>query len=155
MNRFIGLPKLLALTTMVSSCSLHHPDQDNYLIHSSAAATDRLLTTIERGFQSRRENVRMEMPGSEVQTIYRVEGQNAHVILTPIPDDRCNPNAPGVATFKEGLARVDLVFRSQSSAVRDSSRNRLEGAFKASGINYEKFRDCSEIHHKDRYSTDL
>ena len=64
------------------------------------------------------------------------------LVMTQVPDDRCNPNAPMHSTFNDGEYRVDLVYRSGSVAGRSSARRALMQAAEDEGMKITPFNEC-------------
>ena len=80
--------------------------------------------------------------GNDPSRMFRLDGANATLVIAPVPDDHCDPNAPRHATFKNGEYRVDLVYRSGSEAARDAARRALIKSAQDEGLVITEFKEC-------------
>jgi hypothetical protein len=74
--------------------------------------------------------------------MFRLDGQKATLVIMPVADDRCNPNAHRHATFKDGEYRIDLVYRSRSEIDRKSPRDTLIKSAEDEGLTITDFKEC-------------
>ena len=64
------------------------------------------------------------------------------MIVAPVADDRCDPNAPMHSTYKQGEYRVDLVYETSSNKKREAARAALIGSAKQAAQTLDPFKEC-------------
>ena len=122
--------------------TLIRPDQDNFTVHSSKQQAERFVRTLSREFDATINPQDRNGLGNEPSRMFWLDGRNANLVVTPVPDDRCNPNASMRSTFNQGEYRIDLVYRSASEAARNSARRTLIHAAQREGLKITEFKEC-------------
>lgn len=129
---------LLALT----SCAPRKIAQDNYLIDASNLGGSNLAQSLATRLNTSLDSEDVTLPAADKYTLYRLDGEGFTLILNPLPDDRCNPNASIHSTFHEEEYQADLVYRTRSPSKRAAMRIALFNATNALGVPIEKFKNC-------------
>lgn len=74
--------------------------------------------------------------------MFEISGQGVTIVVDPIPDDRCNPNAPMHSTYKQGEYRIDLVFETNSNEQRKTAKQLLLKSITDAGLAAVPFKEC-------------
>jgi hypothetical protein len=73
--------------------------------------------------------------------MYEIEARNVSVTLSPMPRDRCNPNASRHTTWDNSF-RIDFVYLTADRAKRAAARQKLIQAASDVGERLERFQEC-------------
>lgn len=74
--------------------------------------------------------------------MFTVHNPNVTVVIDPIADDRCNPNAPRQATYKQREYAIDLVYETDSPEKREAARRMLLRSATEAGLALIPFKEC-------------
>lgn len=124
------------------ACSLQRADQDNFLVDASNIGGVALARELSTGLKTKLSTTAFALPDSDKAEIFRLDGQDFMLILTPLPDDRCNPMASHHSTYKEQKFRLDLVYESSSPTANAKVKERLLGLATKLRIPMMKFTEC-------------
>ena len=129
---------------LLAGCNpvLIRADQDNFTFHAGSAGIQPFVAALERRLGASVQARDIDFPGSDVSRLFSLSGRGVTVVVNPIPDDRCNPNAPLHATYKEAEYRIDLVYDTQSQSDRQSAKHILDDSAKEVGQKLVPFREC-------------
>jgi hypothetical protein len=129
---------------LLAGCNLSftRAEQDNFTFHAGNAGIQPFVAALERRLGASAQARDVDFAGSDVSRLFRLSGRGVTVVVNPIPDDRCNPNAPLHATYKDGEYRIDLVYETQSQAERQSAKHILDDSAKEVGQKLMRFREC-------------
>ena len=85
----------------------------------------------------------VDVPGidEDPSKMYEVEARSVSVTLSPMPHDRCNPNAPRHTTWDKAF-RVDFVYLTADRAKREAAKQKLLQAASDVGERLERFKEC-------------
>ena len=122
--------------------TLKRAEQDNFMFHAGSAGVRPFVAALERRLRVSAQSQDINFPGSDVSRLFILSGHGVTVVVNPIPDDRCNPNAPRHATYKDGEYRIDLIYETQSQADRQSAERVLADSAKEVGQTIAPFREC-------------
>jgi hypothetical protein len=134
----------LALIGLLGAChpSVTRPDQDNFTLHAGSNGIQPFIAALERGFGASADVENLDRPQSDPSQLFEVDGSGVTVMVTPIPDDRCNPNAPMHSTYKQGEYRIDLIYRTPFADKRQQAKKVLGEAAKEAGQALTTFKAC-------------
>ena len=134
----------LALIGLLGAChpSLTRADQDNFTLHAGRNGIQPFVAALRRGFGVSAEVEDLHFAQSDPSQLFRVSGSDVTVIVNPVPDDRCNPNAPMHSTYTQGEYRIDLLYRTRSADKRQQARKALAEAAKEAGQALANFKEC-------------
>ena len=133
---------MLMFVGLVSGCSLPKIDQDNFTLRVGSAGIQPFIAELERQLGTSAQAKNVNIPGSDVSRMYRLSGHGVTVVVNPMPDDRCNPNAPRHATYKDGEYRIDLVYETRSQSERLSAKRVLAHSAQGVGQTLTPFQEC-------------
>ena len=71
-----------------------------------------------------------------------ISGQGVTIMVVPVPDDRCNPNAPMHSTYKQREYRIDVVYQTSSTEKREAAKQTVIGSAKEAGQRLVPFKEC-------------
>jgi hypothetical protein len=134
----------LALIGLLGAChpSITRPDQDNFTLHAGRSGIQPFVATLERRFGASADIEDLQFPQSDPSKLFRVDGRGVTVVVNPVPDDRCDPNAPLYSTYKQGEYRIDLVYRTRSADRRQQASKALAEAASEAGHTITTFKEC-------------
>lgn len=122
--------------------TLTRAEQDNFTFHAGRNGIQSFIAALERRLGASAQAEDVNFPGSDVSRLFKLSGRGMTVVVNPIPDDRCNPNAPRHATYKDGEYRIDLVYETRSQAERQSAKRILDDSAREVGQKLAPFREC-------------
>ena len=117
-------------------------EQDNFTLHAGSNGIEPFVAALERRLGASAQADEINFPGSDASRLFRLSGRGVTVVVNPIPDDRCNPNAPRHATYKDGEYRIDLVYETRSQEERQFAKRILADSAKEVGQTLAPFREC-------------
>lgn len=126
----------------LSACRLGSPPQDNFLVDASGMGGATLAQNLSAALNAHLTSADINLPDSDKAQIFRLDGPGYMVILTPLPDDRCNPQASFQSTYKEQSFGADLVYESTSRQIREVAKQRFINAVKKLNVPISEFREC-------------
>jgi hypothetical protein len=132
----------VALACPVVGCTLTRPDQDNFEIDGSKGSIEQFVRTLSSNLDASLYKQDIKFPDADPSVQFELDAQNITVVISATPDDRCNPNAPWHATFKEGRYRADLVYRTSSKPIRVDARQKLIKSARQTGLPIQTFKEC-------------
>lgn len=134
----------LALIGLLSAChaNLTRPDQDNFSLLAGRNGIQPFVAALERRFGASAEIENLDLPQSDRTQLFEVDGSGVTVVVNPVPDDRCDPDAPMHSTYKQGEYRIDLVYRTRSASKREQGRETLAQSAKEAGLALTRFKEC-------------
>jgi hypothetical protein len=121
---------------------LARPDQDNFITHAGTAGIQPFVVALERRFGTSAEAQDIDLPGVGPARLFSLDGSGVTVVVNPLPDDRCNPNAPYQATYKQREYRIDVIYRTKSLTMRQSAKQALALSAKDAGQTLMPFKEC-------------
>jgi hypothetical protein len=141
------MKRVSALLTIGSlmACSVRRPEQENFLVDASRIGGASLAHELSLGLGATLTQAELSLPNSDKAQIFRLDGNGFMLILTPLPDDRCNPNASFQSTYNEKKYRADLVFESSSKDQRNTSRKKLLAIGHELKVPISKFEECPKL----------
>jgi hypothetical protein len=133
-----------ALSTIggLMACSLQRANQDNFLVDASNIGGAALARELSTGLKTSLSTTERALPDSDRAKIFWLDGQDFMLVLTPLPDDRCNPKASFHSTYKEQMFRLDLVYESSSPTASEKVKESLLGLAAKLRIPIMKFTEC-------------
>ena len=133
-----------ALLCLVGGCQpeVTRPPQDNFTVHSGNAGIQPFVTNLEHAFGAKADSEELNLPDSDPAEVFTIRSWNVTVIIDPVPDDRCNPNASMHSTYKQGEYRVDLVYRTSSSEKREAAKRLVLVSAADRGLTAVPFKEC-------------
>jgi hypothetical protein len=132
----------LALLCLVGGCRLTRPPQDNFTLHTGGAGIRPFVAALEHAFGTTAEAQRLNLPESDPAELFAIHSSSATVVINPIPDDRCNPNAPMHSTYKQGEYRIDLVYETTSTERQQAAKRLLLNSATEAGLATVPFKEC-------------
>jgi len=130
------------LVGFLTACTLRSIPQENFLIDANAIGGAALANGLSTTLNAHLSFTNSKLPDSDEARIFRLDGQNYFLILTPLPDDRCNPQANSHSTYKENQFRADLVYESESKQQRSIAKQNVIKAFRKLNVPISKFQEC-------------
>jgi hypothetical protein len=110
---------------LLGACHVTRSPQDNFTLQAGSAGIQPFVAAIEHAFGKSAQRERLNFPDSDPTELFEVSGTGVKIIVNPLPDDRCNPNAPMHSTYKQGQYRIDLVYETKSMEKREA----VDGCF--------------------------
>lgn len=117
-------------------------EQENFTFHTGSIGIQPFVAALERRLGASAQAEDINLPDSDVSRLFRIDGHGVTVVVTPIPDDRCNPNAPWHSTYRDGEYRIDLVYYTRSQVERQSAKRILANSAREVGQTVSRFREC-------------
>ena len=142
MKKALKFLVILSAIKCLAGCSLTRPDQDNYLVDASGIGGAALARELSSSLGASLDTTKIALPDSDPAEDYSLDGRGFILGVSPVPDDRCNPNASYRSTYKEQRFRVDLVYTASSPAKREVAKRRLLATLKKLRVPVEKFSEC-------------
>ena len=135
---------LVPVAILLGGCdfTLSRPDQDNFTIHASKQQAERFVEDLSRQFAASVDPQGLNGLGNDSSRMFWLNGPKAELTITPVPDDRCDPNASVRSTYNQGEYRIDLVYRSASEAARKLARRTLIQSAQEAGLKITEFKEC-------------
>jgi hypothetical protein len=147
----IGVCRRVATATLlylsvafgVVGCSpiASRPDQENFVIDTSRVPVERFLNALSDRLSGSWIASDVTVPDADPSKIYRLDASDVTVILSAMPHDRCNPNAPRHTRFDEAY-RLDFVYRTAAKTQREMAKQSLFQAVSDVGERMVKFEEC-------------
>jgi hypothetical protein len=134
----------LALLCLVGGCQpkLTRPLQDNFTIHAGSTGIRPFVAALERAFDQTADAEKLNVPDSDSAEMFAIHSANATVVINPVPDDRCNPNASMHSTYKQAEYRIDLVYETNTAKERETAKQLLLKAASDAGRAVATFKEC-------------
>ena len=134
---------MLALVpfSLLGACHWTRPPQDNFTIHAGGSGIEPFIAALSKRF-GRAEAQVYNPPESDPSQMFELRGQGAIVVVVPVPDDRCDPNAPMKSTYKQREYRIDLVYETSSSEKREAAKKLLIASATEAGRTLAPFKEC-------------
>ena len=138
------MTRLIALVIigLLAGCRVTRPDQDNFTIHAGSSGIQPFVAALERRLGTSAKVSDINLPNSDPSRLFELDSNGATVIVNPLPDNRCNPNAPDHATYKQAEYRVDLVYRTPSAQGRQSAMKIVSASAMEAGKTLIPFKEC-------------
>lgn len=116
-------------------------DQDNFSLHAGARGIEPLVAALERRLRTSAISTELKL-NSDPARIFRMDGRGVTVLIVPVPDDRCNPNAPYHSTYKQGEYRIDFVYQTKSATKRQAAKEILGASARDAAQSLTPFEEC-------------
>ena len=140
-----------ALAAVLAGCSDTRPEQENFVLQTGSSGAQPFVTALARNLNSTVQHRTVHAPDSDGMKMFELKGKGVWVVLTSMPEDRCDINAPMHTTFQADEFRVDLVYarprfflwleRASSTERRAAKRMIFETA-KGLGQKLAPFEEC-------------
>jgi len=129
---------------MLGACNptFTRADQDNFTVHAGTRGIQPFVAALERRLATSADAEEINSPDSDVYRLIALHAPDVTVVVNPMPDDRCNPNAPRHSTYSDREYRIDVVYETTSPAKRQSARRIVIEAAKEVGQALTPFREC-------------
>lgn len=122
-----------ALVAVLFGCRVTRPPQDNFTLHTDRVGAGPFVTSLSTKLGTTATSRLAEVPGGDSMQMFELQGNGIVVLISSMPNDRCNPNAPKHTTFRGDEFRVDMVYgtlsifgeRHASAEQRQSARKML------------------------------
>jgi hypothetical protein len=136
----------LCITAALGGCeiAMTRPDQENFVLDTSRVPIERFLGAVSKGLGGRWTTTDVNLPNQDPHKAYLLKSSDVSVVLSPMPHDRCNPNAPWHTTFDPAYA-VDLVYWTSDPAERQAAKQTLFQAASDIGERLTKFEECPPL----------
>ena len=133
----------LCVAAALGGCEIKttRPDQENFVLNTSRVPVERFLDALSNHFSGSWEVTEADLPTQDPIKNYSLKAGNAIIVLSAMPHDRCNPDAPMHTTFDPAY-RVDFVYRTEHRAKRQAARQKLFQAVSEVGERLTKFEEC-------------
>lgn len=123
-------------------CNVSRPDQDNFLVDAKGIGGEVLAREFASDLKASLTTTTLSLPDSDQTKVFRLDGQDFTVILMPLPDDRCNPEASFHSTYHDQQFRIDLIYGGSPAGLREELKRKLESVAARLHTNIEKFEEC-------------
>ena len=135
-------PHAVSILVLIAGCNFSRPDQDNFTIHAPGDRAEQMVKKLSRDLDASVEIQDLNGLGNEPTRMFWLDGRKVDLVITPVPDDRCDTNAPFSSTFTQGEFRIDLVYGTASDAARNSARRALIHAAQSEDLKITAFKEC-------------
>jgi hypothetical protein len=118
-------------------------EQDNFTLHAGKVGIQPFVAALERRLGTSAQSDELNLSDSDVTRLFSLSGRGVTVVVNPVPDDHCNPNAPFHSTYRNGEYRIDLVYETSSQAERQAAKRILADSAKEVGQGLIAFKECN------------
>jgi hypothetical protein len=101
----------------------------------------RFLDVVSDRFAGSWEVREVKAPSQDPSKSYLLRSRDAMIVLSAIPHDRCDFNAPMHTTFDPAY-RVDFIYLTEERAKREAAKQKLFEAASEIGERLTKFNEC-------------
>ena len=142
MKKIFRIALAIALTAELVGCQYQRPDQDNFLVDARTIGGMGLARELSSHMNAKLTTGVYSPPNSDSAQMFRLDGEDFMLVVTPVADDRCDPKKFR-DTFTEKEFRLDLVYKSEDSESKKEIKHRLLGIIEKLPVRVQQFKECS------------
>jgi hypothetical protein len=122
--------------------SVTRADQDNFTTYAGKGGIEPFVAALSKRFSASATAQAYDFSDADPAKMYELESRDATLVVVPMPDARCNPDAARHSTYKEGEYRIDLVYRTRSQPERIAAKRKLVETAKEARQPIVAFKEC-------------
>jgi hypothetical protein len=130
--------------TLISllSCKADRTIERSFLVDARPVGGAKLAQSLAAVLKTGFDEEKLNLANADTTTLYRLDAKEFTIIVDPLPDDRCDPNASYHSSFEQEQFRIDILSRSSSPQDFARVSNSVAQVVKKLHLPMENFREC-------------